>query len=75
MINLHFTALGLQAVAVLMGAIFTTAFRVKNERFEVNLKQLKSAKIAASAGLWAFAIGFLLELWYQIWLFQAGKIN
>jgi hypothetical protein len=47
MIHLHFTALGLQAVAVLMGAIFTTAFRVKNEHLEVNLKQLKSAKIAA----------------------------
>lgn len=70
--TVHFTGLGLQFAASIVGAMSLTWLRVKSGHLEINVKELKSAKRVGLIVLWMLAVGFLLELFYEIYQLQTA---
>lgn len=65
--------IGLQiAVAIVGGGLSLKWIRVRNGHIEVDSQRLKLVKGFSTGLLWTLAVGFVLELWYEIHLLNAG---
>lgn len=70
--TIHFLGMGLGFAGALLQAFFASSFRIRNEHLEVNPNLAKVASKVQLPGLWMFAIGFMLLLFYEMHLLQIG---
>ena len=70
--TIHFAGMGLGFAGALLQAFFASSFRIRNKHLEVNPRLAKVASKAQLPGLWMFAIGFILLLFYEMHLLQLG---
>ena len=70
--TVNFLSLGLQIAATLVGSGLALLWvRVENGQLLINTRRLSLAKWFGTVLLFLMAIGFILQLWYQIHLVQA----
>jgi len=71
--TIHFAGIGLQIVAAFVGGVVSFQwFKVKNGGIYISLERAQLTKRLSYTLLWVLAVGFLLELFYEIHLLQIG---
>ncbi len=66
--TIHFAGMVLSFAGALLQAFFASGFRIRNDHLEVNPKLAKVASKVQLPGLWMFAIGFILLVYYEMHL-------
>ena len=67
--TMNFLSFGLQIAATLTGGALALAWvRVEGGHLMVNTQRLSLAKQFGVVLIWMMAIGFILQLWYQVHL-------
>ena len=70
--TIHFTGLGFQIAAGVVGALSLSWVRIRNKHVEIDAERLRVAKVIGKVAVWFFTIGAILILWYETHLLQAG---
>jgi hypothetical protein len=70
--TIHFAGIILTFVGTVLLALFGSSFKVEDGHFYVNPKLASVATKVQLPGLWTFAVGVILLLWYEIHQLQIG---
>jgi hypothetical protein len=65
---INFFSMALIFVGGLLLSVFNLSLRIENDHLAVNIKLAKVATMVQKPALWVWAVGFVLQVCYQIHL-------